>query len=134
MRRADPVRPATKESSMRSLSWLTLLTALCAQSAVAQTVWHLDAEVGKATYTWAVRDTSANPVTIRPWHPTIWSIRLSRDARRFGVALSIGVALGQEGGTVSDVTILPGTDLNLAELAPEVRYLVHRTAAGAALR
>lgn len=119
---------------MRPTLSLALLALLAAPPAAAQTTWRLSAEIGRTSYSWAVRDTSADPVSLRPWHPSIWSLRLARDARRFGLAFTFGFAFGAEGGTVADFTILPGTDLNLAEFAPEVRYLLHRTTTGAELR
>lgn len=119
---------------MRPTYPLALLALLGAPPAAAQATWRLSAEIGKASYSWAVRDTGADPVSLRAWHPSVWSLRLTRDSRRFGVALAAGVAFGQEGGTVADFALLPGTDLNLAEFAPELRYLVHRTGTGAELR
>lgn len=119
---------------MRSIFSLTLFAILCPPAAAAQSSWHLSAEIGKTSYSWAVRDTGADPVSVRPWHPSIWSLRFARDSRRMGIALTVGFASGQEGGSIGDFAILPGTDLNLVEFAPEVRYLLHRTATGAELR
>lgn len=116
----------------RSLAW-TLLHLLPSVLA-AQGAWSGTFEVGKATFSSAARDTSADPVHLRPWHPTLFTLRLSRQGSRLGVALALSYSGGQEGVNIGEFVVLPGTDLRLIEFAPELSGRVTTSRVGAELR
>ncbi|MGH7532107.1 MAG: hypothetical protein ACREL4_02340 [Gemmatimonadales bacterium] len=89
----------------------------------------LTLEFGMARFHGGVRDTSTPPVYIRPFRPTLVTLRLA--GHRFGVALTIaGAATGYSQGSIA---LLQSGDLSLLELAPEIRGSLARTPAGGRL-
>lgn len=89
----------------------------------------LTLEFGMARFHGGVRDTSAPPVYIRPFRPTLVTLRLA--GPRFGVALTIaGAATGYSQGSIA---LLQEGDLSLLELAPEVRTALAEPATGGRL-
>ena len=106
-----------------------LLTAPAALAAQRDAGTHLTLEFGAARFHGGVRDTSAPPVYIRPFRPTLVTLRLT--GRRFGVALTIaGASTGYSQGSVA---LLQGGDLSLLALAPEIRHSVGHTGGGGRL-
>src|ERR1041384_3153450 len=119
---------------MRHLLLLTGLLSTVVPAAAAQTSWSATFEVGKAVFSSAARDSGADPAHIRPWHPTLLPLRLARRGERIGFGLALGYAGGQEAVNFGDFVVLPGTDLGLLEIAPEIDGAVRTPGAGAALR
>jgi hypothetical protein len=110
----------------RTILCAALLMAPAALTAQQDAGTHLTLEFGLARFHAGVRDTSTPPVYIRPFRPTLVTLRLT--APGFGVALTIaGAATGYSQGSVA---LLQGGDLSLLELAPEIRHSVARTVAG----
>ena len=113
----------------RTMICAALLMAPAALTAQQDAGTHLTLELGLARFHGGIRDTSAPPVYIRPFRPTLVTLRLT--GPRFGVALTIaGAATGYSQGSVS---LLQGGDLSLLELAPEFRHPVARTSGGGRL-
>ncbi|MGH7592069.1 MAG: hypothetical protein ACREOE_00780 [Gemmatimonadales bacterium] len=106
-----------------------LLLAPAALSAQQDGGTRLTLEFGMARFHGGVRDTSSPPVYIRPFRPTLVTLRLA--GPRFGVALTIaGAATGYSQGSIA---LLQSGDLSLLELAPEIRTPLARTPAGGRL-
>ena len=100
-------------------------------SAGAQTRWSLGFEVGRATYSSAAYDTSADQVHLRPGAPILYSLRL---ARELGLALAVGYATSEWAVNIEDFRILTGDALRLFEVTPEVSYRLSTSSTGAAVR
>jgi len=113
-----------------------LLTLLClpATPVAGQATWTGTFEIGKAAFSSAAKDTSADPVHIRPWHPTLLTLRLARRGTRLGIGLAMSYSGGQEAVNIGDFVVLPGTALRLFEFAPELSGPILATRAGAEAR
>lgn len=115
----------------RSILVLGLLLAL---PRTAQAQWRLTLERGSTTFSATAHDTSSPPIRLIPWHPALYSVRLSRSHGRFGWGVALGYGASDLGGKVGEVTVLPGGTLRVLELAPEVSYSLHRNSRGAEVR
>lgn len=113
---------------------LTILALLIPSTMQAQSHWALTAEAGHTTYSSAAYDTSTDVVHLRPWRPTVYTLRLSRESRQIGFGLGIGFAPGKLGVNVDDFALLPGESLHLIEIAPELSLHLGTTSAGATFR
>ncbi|MGB7212510.1 MAG: hypothetical protein WBC97_07775 [Gemmatimonadales bacterium] len=89
----------------------------------------LTLEFGMTRFHGGIRDTSSPPVYIRPFRPTLITLRLA--GPRFGVAVTIAGA--PTGYSQDNIALLQGGDLSLLEIAPEVRTSVARTTTGGRL-
>lgn len=113
----------------------TLILALfVAMPAAAEAQWTLTLERGSTTFSATAHDTSSPPVRLVPWHPALYSLRLSHTHGRFGWGIALGYGSSDLGGKVGDVTVLPGGTLQVLELAPELSYLLRSNSHGAVLR
>jgi hypothetical protein len=103
---------------------LILLAAMvpCTTRMQAQAEWRLTFDAGATTFSAAAHDTSADQVNIRPWRPTTFSLRLTRDAGKLGAGLTLGVSNGPVGVNIDDFVLMDGFQALLIELAPEIRY------------
>jgi hypothetical protein len=100
----------------------------------AQARWSATLERGFTSYSESAHDTSSPPVRLVPWHPAVYTLRIARDGRRWGLGLSLGYAHGELAGTQGGVVILPGSDYHVFEVAPEIRARIATTSAGATVR
>ena len=117
---------------LRSLLML-ILTPLA--PLMAQATWHLTLERGMTTFSAEAHDSSTTDrVHLRPWHPTLYALRLTRESGRIGLGLGLGYASAPIAGNIDDFVLLFGDRERLFEIAPEVRYRVGTTSSGAALR
>ena len=107
---------------IRALLTLAILVAVMIGRAQAQADWRLTLDAGATSYSAAAHDTSADRLEIRPWRPTIFSLRVTRDVRKLGFGMTLGLAVGPLGLNIDDFVLLDGTDELLIELAPEIRY------------
>ncbi|HET7024812.1 MAG TPA: hypothetical protein VFI39_06400 [Gemmatimonadales bacterium] len=106
-----------------------LLLAPVALSAQQRGGTRLTLEFGMTRFHGGVRDTSSPPVYIRPFRPTLVTLRLA--GPRFGIAVTIaGAPTGYSQGSIA---LLQSGDLSLLEIAPEVRTSVARSTAGGRL-
>jgi hypothetical protein len=99
-------------------------------SLAAQGRWSLGFERGFTTFSETAHDTSSPPVQVIPWHLASYTLRLSRDGERLGLAFALTAAGGQLAGKAEDIVILPGANLLLLEFAPELRWRLGRTSSG----
>lgn len=115
---------------------LLIVLGLClaARPGTAQTAWRLTFSASTTSFSPAAQDTSADPVQLRPWHPVLYSLAVTRDGRRIGAGLGVTIAAGEVGANVGGFAVLPGQRLDLVEVAPELRWLARRTSTGAELR
>ncbi len=111
---------------------LLLLTLVPGGNATAQASWHLTFERAATTFSAEAHDSSTTDrVHIRPWHPTIYSLRLIRQAGRLGIGVGIGYSSAAVAGNIGDFVLQLGDRERLVELAPELRYRLGATATGA---
>jgi hypothetical protein len=99
-----------------------------------QTLWRLSLERAASTYSAAAHDTSAEPIKLLSWHPTIYTIRLDRDRGRAGVGLAVSYSHAPFGAHSDDLVLLLGDYDRLVEFAPEFHYQVARSPSQAAFR
>lgn len=116
----------------RALSLFLVLALARATTAEAQ--WSLTLERGSTSFSATAHDTSSPPIRLVPWHPALYTLRLTRGQGRFGWGIALGYGGSDLGGRVGDVTILPGATLQVVELAPEFSYMLRRTARGGVVR
>ena len=119
---------------MRAVTLVLTLSALATRSLPAQRTWTGALEIGKATYSSAATDTGSDPAHLRPWHPTLFTLRLAREGSGLGLGIAMSYASGQEGVNVGDFVVLPGSSLRLLEIAPELRGPLLVTGRDATLR
>lgn len=117
----------------RILLIMLALVGFTSGEAEAQSDWRLTLDVGATAFSAAAHDTSADPVQLRPWHPRIYSLRVTRDAGRLGVGMTLGISEGALGVNVQDFAVLDGTNAPLIELAPELRYRLVAIGSGGTL-
>lgn len=119
---------------MHRTLWIgVVMLAIITRSLHAQATWRLTLDAGATSFSSAAHDTNPDVTHLRPWHPTIYSIRVSRDAGKFGASLTLAAAGGPLGVNIHDFVLLDGTDLGLIEVAPEFRYRLASTSAGASV-
>jgi hypothetical protein len=118
---------------IRIFGLATLIAIVTGRSVSAQAEWRLTFDVGATTFSSAAHDTSTPAVHLRPWHPTTFSLRATRDAGALGFGVTLGVSNGPLGANIEDFVLLDGGNMLLIELSPEVRYRLATTAGGAAL-
>lgn len=119
---------------MRRLLPSLLVLVLCHRPLSAQAGWTLTVERGSTTFSASAHDTSSPPVRLVPWHPTLYSVRLTRMGERVGVGLTVSHGKGDFGAQAGDVVVLPGLTLAVTEFAPEVAVRIATTPLGAVLR
>ncbi|HET7042543.1 MAG TPA: hypothetical protein VFI13_11010 [Gemmatimonadales bacterium] len=119
---------------MRVLPLTLLLLSASAPSGAAQARWSVTLERGATTYSETAHDSSSPPAQLLPWHPALYTLRLTRQGARFGVGLSVAHASGQVAGRVGSTTLLVDEGLDLNELAAELSLVAARTGNGAELR
>ena len=113
---------------MRHLLLLTLLTAVPATAGTAQdaTPRRLTLELGDTRFFAGIHDDASPPVRIHPHRPTLVTVRYA--ARHFGLGLTVAGAATEYRG--EGLSILVPGDVTLAELAPEARFPLLRSASG----
>lgn len=116
----------------RTLLLVLLVLSFPTAPAAAQSRWTLTLERGWSVYSAAAKDSSADPGHLRAYRPAVYSLRLAREQGRLGFALAVGGALGQWSVNFGDFYVLPDEALHLVEVAPEVRYRLGTSSAGAA--
>lgn len=99
--------------------------------AAGQARWTLTAELGATTFSSAAHDTSSPPFQLRAFRPISYSLRLTREGRRVGMALGLSYLPSALAGTVEEIAFVQGGQLELFEIAPEVRWILGTTSAGA---
>jgi hypothetical protein len=113
---------------------IAMLVAMATAGPVrAQAEWRLTLEAGATTFSSAAHDTSTPAVHLRPWRPTTFSLRATRDHGRLGFGVTLGVSNGPLGVNIEDFVLLDGSRLLLFELSPEVRYRLAATGGGESL-
>ena len=101
----------------------------------AQADWRLTLDLGATRFSAQVHDSSSTDrVFVRPWRPTMYTARVTRETGRLGLGLGLGYAKAPVAGNIDDFVLMLGDEERLIEIAPELRYLVGTTTSGAALR
>jgi hypothetical protein len=119
---------------MHRMLWiLGLMAGGLVDSAHAQSDWRLTLDAGATTFSAAAHDTSTPTVELRPWRPTTFSLRVTRDAGKLGFGFTLGLSKGPLGVDVEDFVLLDGGKAMLIEVAPEVRYRLAELSGGGAL-
>jgi hypothetical protein len=118
---------------IRTIGIAALSATLTAGPALAQAEWRLTLDAGTTTFSAAAYDTSTPAVHIRPWRPTIVSLRATRDAGKIGFGMTLGLSNGPLGVDIEDFVLLDGGNALLIEFTPELRYRLAATGGGAAL-
>lgn len=107
---------------------VTLLgLVVVASPLAAQQEWRLGVEIGATTFSPAVHDTSDPTVYIRPWHPTSYTLRLTRTGARTGYGVGMTLFNGPLGANIEDFVMLQGPTVGGFEVAPEVRWRFIKT-------
>lgn len=119
---------------MRAMLLTLTLCTLAVRPLYAQAAWTGAFELGKATYSSAATDSGSDPAHLRPWHPTLFTLRVAREGAGLGLGVAVSFASGQEGVNVDDFVVLPGSSLRLLEFAPELRGPLLVTRRDATLR
>jgi hypothetical protein len=117
----------------RMVAGVVLLVAATAGRVDAQADWRLTLDVGATTFSSAAHDTSTPAVNIRPWRPTTFSLRATRDVGDLGFSMTLGLSNGPLGVNIEDFVLLDGGNALLIELAPEFRYRLVTIVGGASL-
>ena len=96
--------------------------------------WSVAFEATASYYGGASRDTAADPISVRPHHPTSFGLRLERCFGQLGVGVSAALAAPDVIAENSSAGAIVKDALDLFEIAPEAAVLVGRTPSGVAVR
>jgi hypothetical protein len=91
--------------------------------------WSVALEATASYYSGASRDTGADPISIRPHHPTSLGLRLDRRVGRLDVGVGAALAGPDVIAENSGVGAIIKNALDLFEIAPEAALLVGQTPA-----
>lgn len=97
----------------------------------AQVRWRLGAEFGATTFSSAVHDTATSTSHLRPWHPNSLTLRLVREGGSIGFGLGATLIAGQVATSIEEFVLIPGDEVSIAEIAPEIRWRFASTSTGA---
>ena len=96
--------------------------------------WSVAFEATASYYGGASRDTAADPISVRPHHPTSFGLRLERCFGQLGVGVSAALAGPDVIAENNSAGAIVKDALDLFEIAPEAAVLVGRTPSGVAVR
>lgn len=118
---------------IRTFGIAMLIATVTAGPVAAQAEWRLTLDVGATSFSSAAHDTSDPAVNLRPWRPTTFSLRATRDVGKIGFGVTLGLSNGPLGANIDDFVLLDGGNALLIEFAPELRYRMVSSRSGVSL-
>jgi len=118
---------------IRTLGIAALIATVVTGPVTGQAEWRLTLDVGATTFSSAAHDTSTPDVNLRPWRPTTFSLRATRDVGKVGIGMALGLSNGPLAANIDDFVLMDGGNMLLIEFSPEVRYRLVASNSGVSL-